>query len=240
MVLLNKFEQFHAEVRNNKWLGYFTIFLRIALAYAFLMAGFTKVDGERFTSLSNNHPMGHYLEALFHTGFYYTFIGVAQMLAGLLLLIPRTALLGALLYFPIILNICILSYAVRFDGSLLTSPLMVLANLYLICWDYHRIKFILPFKKSHFTDLMPEAKRSRSRFPFKFFLGVFLTLIIAVGLIFTMNQKAVMPRNHISDCNSQCPDSSNPQACAAFCECIHTEGSSLDNCLNEYGSKFNR
>lgn len=240
MKLSSRIDQLHANVRKNKWLGYFTIFLRIALAYAFIFAGFVKVNGERFTSLSNNHPMGHYLEALFHTGYYYTFIGVAQMLAGLLLLIPRTALLGAIIYFPLILNICILSFAVRFDGSVLTSPLMVLANLYLLCWDYHRIKYILPFKKSAFDDILPDFKDRSTKFPFKFLAGVFVTMVIVVVLVFTMNQKAVMPRNNISDCEYQCPDSSNSEACISFCECIHQDGNSLDDCLNRYGSKFDK
>ncbi len=70
--------------------------------------------GERFTALPSNHPLGHYFDALHLTGYYYTFIGVGQLMAALLLLIPRTALLGAILYFPIILNICVLAYAVRF------------------------------------------------------------------------------------------------------------------------------
>ena len=236
----HRMEQFHLSVRKNKWLGYFTVFIRIALAYAFIFAGFVKVNGERFTSLSNNHPMGQYLEALFHTGYYYTFIGVLQMLAGLLLLIPRTALLGAIIYFPLILNICILSFAVRFDGSVLTSPLMVLANLYLLCWDYHRLKFILPFKQSKFEDLLPGLRPKSRKFPFKFLSGVFLSMAIVVILVFTMNQKAIMPRNHIGDCRSQCPDSSNPEACADFCKCIHEEGSSLDECLNRYGTKFSK
>lgn len=103
--------------------------------------------GERFTTLSVKHPMGNYLEALHRTGFYYTFIGVLQMMAAILLLIPRTVTLGALIYFPIILNICILSFAVRFEGSFVTSPLMVLANLYLLCWDYDKLKFIFPWEK---------------------------------------------------------------------------------------------
>ncbi len=65
-----------------------------------------KILGERFASgLSANHPMGHYLEALHLTGYYYTFIGIVQVTAALMLLIPRTATLGAFLYFPIILNI---------------------------------------------------------------------------------------------------------------------------------------
>jgi hypothetical protein len=91
--------------------------------------------------------MGHYLEALHHTGYYYTFIGVVQVAAAIMLLIPRTVTLGAFLYFPIILNICILMYAVRFDGSLFTAPLMVLANLYILGWNYEKWKYILPFNR---------------------------------------------------------------------------------------------
>ncbi len=91
--------------------------------------------------------MGHYLEALHHTGYYYTYIGVVQVAAAIMLLIPRTVTLGAFLYFPIILNICILTYAVRFDGSLFTAPLMVLANLYLLGWNYEKWKYILPFNR---------------------------------------------------------------------------------------------
>jgi hypothetical protein len=103
---------------------------------------------ERFASgLSINHPMGSYLEALHHTGYYYTFIGVVQMVAAIMLLIPSYVTLGAFLYFPIILNICILTYALRFDGSLFTAPLMVLANLYLIGWNYEKWKYILPFNR---------------------------------------------------------------------------------------------
>lgn len=107
-----------------------------------------KIMGERFASgLSVNHPMGHYLEALHHTGYYYTFIGVVQVTAAIMLLIPRTVTLGAFLYFPIILNICILTYAVRFDGSLFTAPLMVLANLYILGWNYEKWKYILPYQR---------------------------------------------------------------------------------------------
>jgi len=48
---------------------------------------------------------------------YYTFIGVSQLTAALLLLIPRTTLLGAILYLPMILNIWVLTYATRFEGT---------------------------------------------------------------------------------------------------------------------------
>lgn len=147
MTLSARLDQLHFRVRQNRWLRYFAVFNRIGLALGFLPSGYVKIAGERFTDLSVKHPMGHYLEALHRTGFYYTFIGVLQVLAAILLLIPRTATIGALLYFPIILNICILSFAVRFEGSFLSSPLMVLANLYLLCWDYHKLKYIFPWQK---------------------------------------------------------------------------------------------
>ena len=142
-------DRVHMRAKQNRWLQLFAVFNRLALAAGFLPSGYVKVVGERFTALSSCHPMGHYLDAFYQTGFYYTFVGVMQMTAAFLLLIPRTATLGAVLYFPIILNICILSLAVRFEGSLLTSPLMVLANLYLLCWNYDKLKFILPFNKSN-------------------------------------------------------------------------------------------
>lgn len=147
MSLATTLDRIHAQVKTNNRFRYFAIFNRVALAAGFLPSGFVKIMGERFTDLSNNHPMGHYLEALSRTGYYYTFIGVLQVSAATLLLIPRTATLGAMIYFPIILNICILSLAVRFDGSFISSPLMVLANLYLLCWDYDKLKYIFPWNK---------------------------------------------------------------------------------------------
>jgi uncharacterized membrane protein YphA (DoxX/SURF4 family) len=150
MSISSTLNRIHCRAKQNKWLRYFSVFNRLALAAGFLPAGMVKIMGERFASgLAVKHPMGHYLEALHRTGYYYTFIGIVQVLAAILLLIPRTALLGALIYFPIILNICILSYAVRFEGSWVTSPLMVLGNLYLLCWNYDKLKYIFPWEKQN-------------------------------------------------------------------------------------------
>ena len=91
---------------------------------ASIPSGIVKVTGERFTALPSNHPLGHYFDALYLTGYYYTFMGVGQLITALLLLIPRTALLGAMLYFPMILNICVLTYAVRFEGTRIAKELV--------------------------------------------------------------------------------------------------------------------
>ena len=228
MAISSRLDHLHAQVIQNRWLRYFTIFCRIGLALGFLPSGFVKIMGERFTSLSVNYPMGHYLEALHHTGYYYTFIGVLQVTAAVLLLIPRTATLGALLYFPIILNICILSWAVRFDGSFLSSPLMVLANLYLLCWDYDKLKSVLPFRRA----ATPQPKLLTNRFPVRFFFGVVATVAILVLVV--VSAFDIKPRNTPSECREQCADSKNPVACNNFCDCIHQQGRPLDQCLEEY------
>lgn len=196
-----------------------------------------KIVGERFASgLAEIHPMGAYLEALHHTGYYYTFIGIAQVIAAIFLLIPRTVLLGALLYFPIIVNIWVLSFAVRFEGSLVTSPLMVCANLYLLVWNYDRLKFILPLKNLTYVKFQ-KPKKYETKFPFLFFTGVITTIIITIA--FAQFGHEVMPRNSLSDCKKQFKNSNNEIAGIAFCECIHKNGTPLKECLTEFENKKN-
>jgi uncharacterized membrane protein YphA (DoxX/SURF4 family) len=231
MRIAEKIDTIHSNVKTNKWFRYFATFNRIALAAGFIPSGLTKIFGERFTSLSVNHPMGNYLEALYHTGYYYPFIGYVQVTAAILLLIPRTATLGAVLYFPIILNIAILSLAVGFDGSLVTSPLMVLANLYLLCWDYDKLKFILPFKQTNTVADFTKQSTSNNKFPVKFFSGVFITVVLTVLIITNSYDKKT--RNTLQDCYNDCKNSDDTQPCYDFCDCIHTQGQSFSKCSEE-------
>lgn len=174
--------------------------------------------------------MGHYLEALHTTGYYYTFIGIVQVTAAILLLIPRTALLGALLYFPIIFNICILSLSVRFEGSLISSPLMLLANLYLLCWNYDQLKYIFSSGKVREVCVI-NNNTNQHKFAAKFFACVLITVAMVV---LATNLYEIMPRNTLTDCDKQCEVSTNPQACRNFCACIHTNGQPINKCLDEY------
>lgn len=231
MNVATRLDNIHSVVKSNKWFRYFAVFNRVALAAGFIPSGLTKILDERFTTLSVHHPMGNYLEALYHTGYYYPFIGFAQVTAALLLLVPRTATLGAVLYFPIILNICILSLAVGFDGSLVTSPLMVLANLYLLCWDYDKLKFILPFQPVKSEVGHPRQTTIDHKFPIKFFLGVFATVVLTVLIITNSYDKKT--RNTLQDCYSDCKDADDTQPCYDFCDCIHIKGQSFSKCSEE-------
>lgn len=233
MSVVSKLDRIHLEARQNRWWWFFTIFNRVMLALGFLPAGYVKVTNERFTALATTHPMGSYLEAFYHTGFYYTFVGVMQILAAILLLIPRTATIGALIYFPIILNIFLLSYAVRFEGSLLTSPLMVISCFYLLCWDWHRLKFIL-FPNAPKTEVA-SIKELSNKFPWKFFWFSAATVSTVLAVIIYMNTNLFMPQLEISECKQQCPDLKDPEACIQLCDCLHTSRT-FNVCMEEYNS----
>src|SRR5580765_7925013 len=220
MRLLAELERLYGESKRNRWLRYFAIFCRIALALGFIPSGIVKVMGERFTALPSNHPLGHYFDALYLTGSYYTFIGVGQLTAAFLLLIPGTALLGAIVYFPIILNICVLTYAVRFEGTRIAT-LMLLANLYLLVWDYQRLKYILPFGRPDGDHRVVET----SKFPFLFFACVFA---VALSVI-VINQFLydIRPGNSQVECTNGCKNSGRPNGCQHFCDCIYNQDNPL-------------
>jgi uncharacterized membrane protein YphA (DoxX/SURF4 family) len=228
---MTNFEQFYYEAKGNKWFRYFTVFCRIALALGFIPSGIVKIMGERFTALPSNHPLGHYFDALYQTGYYYTFIGVGQIITAILLLIPRTALLGAILYFPTILNICILAYATRFEGTRITT-LMLLASMYLLCWDYERIKYILPIKQSKAETYPAKRKPLSSKFPFVFFGSVLAT--VACVIIVNIFIFEIRPGNSLIECNNGYSSGKYPKASKGFCDCIYNRGKPLDKCLEEY------
>ena len=51
------------------------------------------------------HSVGHMFETLYQSGLYWKFIGISQLIAAFLLMTQRFSKLGALSFFPIILNI---------------------------------------------------------------------------------------------------------------------------------------
>jgi uncharacterized membrane protein YphA (DoxX/SURF4 family) len=231
---VTKLEHLYNEAKRNRWLRYFTVFCRVALALGFIPSGFVKIIGERFTALPPNHPLGHYFDALHLTGYYYTSIGVAQLLAALLLLIPRTALLGAMLYFPIILNICILTYATRFEGTRVAT-LMVLACVYLLCWDYNRLKHILPFKQPGLDSFPAKGEKLSNKFPFPFFAGV--VAVAATVILINAYVFDIRPGNSKEECTNGC---GGDEVCLNFCDCIYEKGGTLERCLEEYETRKSR
>jgi uncharacterized membrane protein YphA (DoxX/SURF4 family) len=141
--LISSLDRLHAGARRSSVLRRLAIVSRILLAMAFIPTGLVKLLGERFTTLPVENPIGFFFEAMYRSGWYWNFLGAGQVLAGLLLLVPFTSTLGALLFLPIVVNITAITWSVGFSGTIYVTALMLLANVFLVCWDYDRWKGIL-------------------------------------------------------------------------------------------------
>lgn len=129
----------HAWARAQPWLRRFTLANRLLLAMAFLPTGLVKATGQRFTILPVSNPVGFFFEAMYQTGPYWHFIGIMQITAALLLLIPSTATLGALMFLPIAVSIALITWGIGFGNTIFIAFGMVLSAVYLVCWDGDRI-----------------------------------------------------------------------------------------------------
>jgi uncharacterized membrane protein YphA (DoxX/SURF4 family) len=136
-------ETLHNKVYSKKVFLLFTWMTRILLALAFIPSGLKKLLGERFTILGIDTPVGFFFEALYQAGWYWNFLGFMQLLVAILLIIPRTAFFASLLYLPIIINILVIVVAMHFKGTPIIVGLMLLGNIYLLFWDYKKVKQIV-------------------------------------------------------------------------------------------------
>ncbi|MBO6576605.1 MAG: DoxX family membrane protein [Rhodothermales bacterium] len=144
--MLNTLDRAFVWVRERAFFYRFALFTRLMMAAAFIPTGMVKLLGRRFTLIGPGNPVGDFFEAMFQTGLYWQFIGLSQVLAGLLLLTPLTAHLGAALFFPIIVNIVVITVALPFTGTPMITVPMMLAVTYLCCWDWHRFRALFTLR----------------------------------------------------------------------------------------------
>jgi hypothetical protein len=125
-----------------------TIYLRYLIGFAFVFASIVKIKGERFTTLPTDTPVGYFFEAMYQSGFYWKFLGWSQLIAGVLMMTQRFATIGAWMFFPIILNITLITHSVNFGtGTPTVTTLMLLGTVYLLLWDYR--KWVILFQQDH-------------------------------------------------------------------------------------------
>src|SRR6185436_11199328 len=110
--------------------------LRYLVAVLIITYGFAKLNGSQFTILDSelDKPLGQvsgFWLTWYYFGysqFYGNFIGLAQVLGGVLLMFGRTTLLGACLLLPIIANIILVDIFYVIDpGALLVAVFMEVA-----------------------------------------------------------------------------------------------------------------
>ena len=134
------------KIKNYLLPQLFIIYTRYLIGGAFVFASVIKIKGHRFTSVSGEdaaiNTAWHFFETMYQSGLYWNFIGVGQLISGLLLMTQRYAKLGALLNFPIILNIFVVTISYNFAGTPLITGFMLLANISLILWDYNTFRVL--------------------------------------------------------------------------------------------------
>ncbi len=128
----------------------FIIYTRYLIGGTFVFASLIKIKGHRFTSESGElNPINsawHFFETMYQSGLYWQFIGITQLIAGFFLMTQKFSKLGALIFFPIILNIFVITLSYYFAFTPVITGLMLLANLMLIIWEWKELKIIFNLK----------------------------------------------------------------------------------------------
>ncbi|WP_394747826.1 hypothetical protein [Spongiimicrobium salis] len=145
-------------IKHKIWAQIFIIYTRFLIGGTFVFASVIKIQGNRFTRDSGaSNPIDsawHFFETMYQSGLYWKFIGLGQLVAGLLLMTQRYAKLGAIVNFPIILNIFIITLSYYFAYTPVVTGLMLLANILLLLWDWNEIKILF-----NLTPTMDEGNR---------------------------------------------------------------------------------
>lgn len=136
-------------LREKTSVALFVIYLRYLIGGAFVYSGVGKAMGERFIPAGSLQlpPTGMtldvFFETLYRTGVWWQFLGWGQLVAGFLLVTQRWSSLGAVAFFPISLNIFLITLSMDFHGTPLITGLIVLANMGLLGWDATRLRPLL-------------------------------------------------------------------------------------------------
>lgn len=131
-------------LRTKRWATLCVVNLRILIGFAFLPAGLKKLLGEPFTDPAKVGRFHDFLDAFHATGWFYQFVGLAQLVTATLLITQRFATLGALLAIPITATITAFCWSTSAGIPTITViTLMCLGSLGLAAWDSPRWRMIV-------------------------------------------------------------------------------------------------
>lgn len=168
--------------KRKPWMNIFTVYLRFLIGAAFVYSSIVKTRVNRFISIDGSdfpiNTMAHFFETIYQSGLYWQFIGASQLVAGCLLMTQRFSTMGALIFFPIILNIFVITLSYDFRGTPIITGLMLLANTFLLLWDYSRLKYIFS-REIIITKLKESYTHAIEKRPFWIYIGfaLFVTTV---------------------------------------------------------------
>ena len=136
--------------------GYFRVFLRYSLSYMILMYGMDKVIKLQFPAPSLSRLIENYGDSspmvlmwtfMGYSTAYTIFSGMAEVLAGVLVLFRRTTTLGALIAAGVMLNVTIMDFAYDVSVKIYALNLLLIAVV-LITPDARRLADVLVFNRT--------------------------------------------------------------------------------------------
>ena len=140
-----------SEARKRRGTHIFVIVLRYLLGFAFLPAGLKKVLGQPFTDPAKTGSFHEFLHTFHDTGVFYHMVGGMQLLAAVLLLTQRYAVLGAMILAPILTAILVFCWSTQVIPTAVVVTLMFGGLLLLLLWDIERFRTF--FSRAGVVDL---------------------------------------------------------------------------------------
>jgi len=161
--------------KRSRWHARIIVAIRVFLGLIFFTAGMSKLYFEhQFPGLIGPVWLEERLAA-HDLGMYARFIAGSQIVAGLLLFTQRFATLGAILTFPIILNIFMVTVSMKWQGTPYVNFVLLSLNAWLLAYDYHKLKYIL-------TDKVDQLKQQHLVRKNKKADGVWALSVVAIIL----------------------------------------------------------
>ncbi|UXP33677.1 DoxX family membrane protein [Reichenbachiella agarivorans] len=129
------------------------VIIRIALGALLVYGGVNKfipkAPRPSSTEVSTEVPdhvihIKAFIGGLKQSGYFWPFLGIAEIVCGLLLISQVLSLMGAVMTVPITLNIFLFHLFLEPHDlpELLLTGLCLAANISLLAYDYHRLKWI--------------------------------------------------------------------------------------------------
>ena len=173
--------------------------LRFIVSFLIIFYGFAKLNGAQFTVLTSelDKPMGQ-VSGFWLTWYYFgyssiysNFLGLAQIVGGVLLMFRKTTLLGTCLLLPVVSNIILIDifYGVDLD-ALLGAFIIEFALIGILAVHRHELLELFWSKQN---SLFPEQASAKSRGFGKYAVRALMIAIPAVYTYWVANYNNRLP-----------------------------------------------
>jgi len=169
---------------RHHWAAWIVVWTtRVVLAILVIPTGIEKLLGVPFHRKIEPWAT-FFFDALYAAGAYWRFLGACEIAAGVLLLIPRFTLLGALMYVSIAANLLMITMSLHFLWTaIFATSLMLSASVALIIWDWAKLKPILGYDRSLERSLVGTLTEAWTHGGFKLTIAVVAALWVVVEVL---------------------------------------------------------